>query len=195
MAFLRLPFAPDLPPALNGGKVTLRVPEVSDHAQWADLRMRSRAFLTPWEPTWPPDDLTRAAFRSRVKRYTREIAADHAYPFFIFRAEDNALLGGVTLSNVRRGVAQSASLGYWIGAPFARQGYMTASVNSLSKFAFASLHLHRIEAACLPSNAASIALLKTCGFQQEGRARGYLKISGTWQDHLLFARVADDAAA
>jgi ribosomal-protein-alanine N-acetyltransferase len=195
MAFLRLPFAPDLPPALNGGKVTLRVPEVSDHAAWADLRMRSRAFLTPWEPTWPPDDLTRAAFRARIKRYTREIAADHAYPFFIFRSDDGLLLGGVTLSNVRRGVAQSASLGYWIGAPFARQGYMTTAVNTLNRFAFDSLHLHRVEAACLPSNAASIALLKTCGFQQEGRARGYLKISGTWQDHLLFARVAEDGTA
>jgi [ribosomal protein S5]-alanine N-acetyltransferase len=192
MAFLRLPFAPDLPPALNGGPVTLRVPEVGDHAQWADLRMRSRAFLTPWEPTWPPDDLTRAAFRGRIKRYAREIAADHAYPFFVFRADDGALLGGVTLSNMRRGVAQSASLGYWIGAPFARQGYMTAAVDTLAKFAFASLHLHRVEAACLPSNAASIALLKKCGFGQEGRARGYLKITGAWQDHLLFARVNED---
>jgi ribosomal-protein-alanine N-acetyltransferase len=195
MAFLRLPFTPDLPPALNGGRVTLKVPDVSDHAAWADLRMRSRAFLMPWEPTWPADDLTRAAFRSRVKRYTREIAADHAYPFFIFRADDGLLLGGVTLSNVRRGVAQSAALGYWIGAPFARQGYMTAAVHALNTFAFASLHLHRVEAACLPSNAASIALLETCGFQPEGRARGYLKISGIWQDHLLFARVADDGAA
>jgi [ribosomal protein S5]-alanine N-acetyltransferase len=189
MAFLRLPFAPDLPPAIAGGPVTLRVPEVGDYLAWADLRMRSRAFLTPWEPSWPPDDLTRAAFRARIKRYTREIAADHAYPFFIFRADDLALLGGVTLSNLRRGVAQSASLGYWIGAPFARKGYMTASVNALAEFAFASLHLHRVEAACLPSNAASIALLRACGFNQEGLARSYLKITGIWQDHLLFARV------
>jgi ribosomal-protein-alanine N-acetyltransferase len=192
MAFLRLPFAPDLPPALNGDTVTLRVPDASDYSAWADLRMRSRAFLTPWEPTWPPDDLTRNAFRARIKRYTREIAADHAYPFFIFRSADLTLLGGITLSNLRRGVAQSASLGYWIGAPYARQGYMTMSVKTLVRFAFSSLHLHRIEAACLPSNAASIALLRACAFEPEGRAKSYLKISGVWQDHLLFARISGE---
>jgi [ribosomal protein S5]-alanine N-acetyltransferase len=195
MAFLRLPFAPEMPPVLNGGPVTLRVPEVGDHAEWADLRMRSRAFLMTWEPSWPPDDLTRAAFRGRIKRYVRDIALDHAYPFFVFCGDDAVLLGAVTLSNVRRGVAQSASLGYWIGAPYARNGYMTAAVQTIVTFAFASLHLHRVEAACLPSNAASIALLRGCGFGEEGLARSYLKISGTWQDHLLFARVSGEEQA
>jgi ribosomal-protein-alanine N-acetyltransferase len=180
---------------IDGEGVYLRAPEPRDYQDWATLRETSRAFLTPWEPTWPPDDLTRAAFRARINRYARDIAADHAYPFFVFRAEDEELLGGVTLSNVRRGVAQSASLGYWIGVPFARQGFTTAAVRAIVKFAFASLHLHRVEAACLPSNLASIALLRRCGFGEEGLARSYLKISGLWQDHLLFARVNSEEPA
>ena len=99
------------------------------------------------------------------------------------------MLGALTLSNVRRGVAQMATLGYWIGAPFARQGYMTDALQALLPFAFDHLHLHRVEAACLPRNDASIALLRRAGFEQEGLARSYLKINGAWQDHLLFARL------
>ena len=113
-------------------------------------------------------------------------------PFLLFRSDDNALVGGLTLANIRRGVAQAGSLGYWIGAPFARQGYMTAAVRALVPFAFGTLRLHRIEAACIPANAASIRLLEKTGFQREGYAREYLCINGVWQDHLLYARLKDD---
>lgn len=191
MVFLRSPFAPDPPPVLRNGTVEMRAPETSDYEAWADLRLRSREFLTPWEPVWPPNDLTRAAFRSRIKRYWREIEDDAAYPFFIYSAGERQLLGALTFSNVRRGVAQTASLGYWIGAPYVRHGLMTSAVGLAMGFAFNHLQLHRIEAACLPNNAASIALLKRCGFEQEGLVRRYLKIAGLWQDHLLFARLSD----
>jgi [ribosomal protein S5]-alanine N-acetyltransferase len=191
MVFLRSPFQAEMPPVLRSGAVELRVPDMRDYTEWSDLRMRSRAFLKAWEPTWPHDDLARASFRLRIKRYRRDIEDDHAYPYFIFHQEDGALLGGLTLSNVRRGVAQSASLGYWIGEPHARQGYMTSAVEALKLFAFENLRLHRVEAACLPSNAASVSLLRRCGFQEEGFARGYLKIDGHWRDHLLFALVED----
>src|SRR5262249_56237230 len=114
----------------------------------------------PWESTWPSDDLTRASFRRRIKRYSEDQRGDLAYPFFIFRRSDHALVGGLTLANIRRGCAQAGSLGYWMGAVFARQGHMTAAVSALVPFAFATLRLHRIEAACIPSNAASIRLLR-----------------------------------
>jgi ribosomal-protein-alanine N-acetyltransferase len=105
------------------------------------------------------------------------------------------LLGGLTLANVRRGVAQAGSLGYWIGEPYARRGYMAASVRALLPFAFGGLRLHRVEAACIPSNSASIRLLEKSGFTREGYAREYLCINGIWQDHLLYARLKDDARA
>jgi ribosomal-protein-alanine N-acetyltransferase len=179
-------------PAIVGDAVVVRAPQMSDHAEWAALRAESRDFLTPWEPTWPTDDLTRTAFRRRVKRYAEDQRSDLAYPFFIFRRSDNALVGGLTLANIRRGCAQAASLGYWMGAPYARQGYMTAAVNAVLPFAFATLRLHRVEAACIPGNNASIRLLEKTGFRREGFARQYLCINGIWQDHLLYARLRDD---
>lgn len=179
-------------PLLTGDGVTLRYPRMGDYAAWAALRDESREFLTPWEPTWAPDELTRGAYRRRIGRYTREIRSDVAYPFFVFRKVDGALVGGCTLSNVRRGVTQSASLGYWVGAKFARQGHMHAATGALAPFVFQTLALHRLEAACIPDNEPSRRLLLKCGFQEEGRARCYLQINGKWQDHILFALLEED---
>jgi ribosomal-protein-alanine N-acetyltransferase len=172
--------------------VVLRTPQMSDFAQWAALRERSRAFLTPWEPIWPSDDLTRPAFRQRLRRYAEDLRTDQAYPFFIFRTDDDALVGGLALANIRRGVAQTASLGYWVGEPYARQGFMTRAVTALVPAAFDLLRLHRVEAACIPTNIASVKLLEKTGFQREGYARQYLCINGIWQDHLLYAQLRGD---
>jgi ribosomal-protein-alanine N-acetyltransferase len=179
-------------PAISGAGIMLRVPQSGDYTEWAALREISRTFLVPWEPVWPADDLTRGAFRRRLRRYAEDLRADLAYSFLIFRNGDGAMVGGVTLANMRRGVAQAGSVGYWVGAPFARQGYMTAAMRALIPFCFGTLRLHRVEAACIPSNAASIALLEKTGFQREGYARSYLCINGKWQDHLLYARLKDD---
>ena len=109
------------------------------------------------------------------------------YSFLIFRAADDTLLGGITLANLRRGVAQTATLGYWIGAAHARQSYSAEALGAVLEYAFQRLGLHRVEAACLPHNEASRRLLLKCGFQEEGYAREYLRINGSWQDHQLFA--------
>ena len=179
-------------PGIAGAGVTLRAPQSGDYAEWAALRETSRDFLVPWEPTWPSDDLTRSAFRRRLKRYAEDQRSDAAYAFLIFRNDDNAMVGGLTLANIRRGVAQAGSIGYWIGVPFAKKGYMTAAVRALIPYGFTALRLHRLEAACIPNNAASIRLLEKTGFKREGYARGYLCINGIWQDHLLYGRVKDD---
>jgi [ribosomal protein S5]-alanine N-acetyltransferase len=192
MAFFRTVSLNESPPAIAGNGVTLRLPQSIDYPAWAALREQSRRFLTPWEPTWPADDLTRTAFRRRIRRYAEDQRNDLAYAFLVFRSSDNALVGGLTLANIRRGVAQAGSIGYWVGAPFARQGHMTAALRALIPFSFNSLRLHRLEAACIPSNAASIGLLEKTGFKREGYARQYLCINGVWQDHLLYARLRDD---
>jgi [ribosomal protein S5]-alanine N-acetyltransferase len=194
MAFFRTVSFNEPMPAVGGNGVTLRVPQSGDHAEWAALREASRAFLTPWEPIWPSDDLTRSAFRRRLKRYADDQRADLAYAFLIFRNDDNAMVGGLTLANIRRGVAQAGSIGYWVGAPFARQGYMTAAVRALIPLCFRTLRLHRLEAACIPGNVASVSLLEKTGFTREGYARNYLCINGVWQDHLLYARLEGDPA-
>ena len=120
--------------------------------------------------------------------------ADQAYPFFVFRKPDGVLVGGLTLANVRRGIAQAGSLGYWMGEPHARRGHMTDAVRALIPFAFNTLRLHRLEAACIPTNVASIRLLEKVGFKREGLARQYLCINGRWQDHILYALLASDVA-
>jgi ribosomal-protein-alanine N-acetyltransferase len=190
MALFRSVGEPEL--NIRNPDVVLRAPQMTDHAEWAALREESRDFLTPWEPIWPSDDLTRAAFRRRLKRYAEDQRTDQAYAFLIFRTKDDALVGGITLANLRRGVAQAGSIGYWVGARYARQGYMTAAMRALVPFAFDTLRLHRLEAACIPTNAASIALLEKSGFTREGYAREYLCINGVWADHLLYARLRTD---
>jgi [ribosomal protein S5]-alanine N-acetyltransferase len=190
-SFPRLFLARTDPFRLNGQRVFLRPAERGDYEPWASLRAGSRQFLAPWEPTWPPDALSRASFRARVARYAEDWRTDQAYNFLIF-AQDETLVGGVGLSNLRRGVSETASLGYWVGEAFARQRYMTAALPLVLDFAFDRLGLHRVEAACLPTNIPSRALLARAGFHQEGYARGYLCIEGKWQDHLLFAILRGD---
>jgi ribosomal-protein-alanine N-acetyltransferase len=194
IAFMRgLTFPGGQQPVIHGDGIYLRYPRIGDYAAWAKLRGESREFLVPWEPVWASDELTRGAFRRRIKRYQKETRLDSAYVFFVLRESDDALLGGCTLSNVRRGVTQCCTLGYWIGYNFARQGYMTAAVRLVIPFVFRTLGLHRIEAACLVENDASKSLLARAGFRQEGLARRYLMINGQWADHLLFALLKEEA--
>jgi [ribosomal protein S5]-alanine N-acetyltransferase len=194
IAFMRgLTFPGGQQPVIRGQDVYLRYPRIIDYQSWSHLRQESREFLTPWEPSWASDELTKGAFRRRIKRYQRETRLDSAYAFFVFRSSDDALMGGCTLSNVRRGVTQCCALGYWIGLRFARQGYMFDAVRALIPFVFSTLGLHRIEAACLPVNEASKNLLIKAGFHQEGVARRYLQINGEWRDHVLFALLEDEA--
>lgn len=192
MALFRFATDPPARPLIRTQNLILRAPLAGDYSAWASLRMESRDFLTPWEPVWTEDDLTRASFRLRVKRAAREIATDEAYSLFVLDARSEALLGGLTLGLVRRGVAQACTLGYWMGQRHAGKGHMTEAVRGALDFAFSELALHRVEAACLPTNEPSRRLLERVGFTREGEARGYLRINGVWADHLLYGILASE---
>ena len=181
-------------PQVAGQGVLLRTPRAADYAAWSELRGQSRDYLQPWEPAWPEDDLGRAAYRRRLAIYERERELGNAWPFFIFDRDDR-LIGGITLSNVRRGVAETGTVGYWIGRPHAGKGLATAAVSVLRRYAFIDLKLHRLEAACVPHNHASRRVLEKSGFRLEGQARAYLKINGVWADHLLFGLLSQEADA
>jgi ribosomal-protein-alanine N-acetyltransferase len=193
MALFGLARSTDPQPLVRGDGLHLRPAIAADYPAWARLREQSRAFLTPWEPTWPSDDLTRAAFRRRLRRQAEDMARDESFAFLIFDSTSDELLGGLTLGGVRRGVAQAATLGYWMGAPHAGKGRMTRAVAAVVRFGFDTLRLHRIEAACIPDNAPSIALLERNGFEREGFARAYLKIDDAWRDHILLALLEGEA--
>ena len=173
-------------------RMTLRAPQHADFRAWTGLRRDSADFLTPWEPTWAEDHLTRKGFTNRVTWAQRAIATGSALPLFLARREDQALMGAITLDNIRRGPAQAGTLGYWIGQPFARRGYMREAIEAVVHHAFHQMGLSRIEAACLPENAASRGVLERCGFKYEGVAQSYLQINGRWRTHVLYAALRTD---
>lgn len=192
---LALPFLRRDPPALKGERVSLRMPRSSDYHEWAALRRRSRDFLEPWEPRWASDELDQASWRHRVRRYRAEQAAGTAVAYLIVENETQRLIGGITIGNIRYGVSQSAQIGYWMGEPYAGKGFMQDAIRTLIGHAFGVMRLHRVEAACIPSNTRSIRVLEKAGFSREGLLRSYLRINGAWQDHYIYALIAKDHAA
>lgn len=177
---------------IRAGGLLLRPPATTDYAAWAELRAASRDHLVPWEPAWSSDELSRSAFRRRLRVYHADMLDDLGYAFFLFTENEQSLIGGLTLGNVRRGVTQAATLGYWLGAIHIGRGHMTRAVGALVRHAFDELRLHRIEASCMPSNHASLRVLERNAFAREGLARRYLKIAGEWRDHILLSRLIDD---
>jgi len=177
---------------LETDRLTLRAPVHSDHRDWSALRAESQTFLTRWEPTWAADHLSRKSFTNRVYWAQRAVSNGTALPLFLIRREDSRLLGAITLDNIRRGPAQAGTLGYWIGEPYARRGYMHEAILAVVHHAFQKMDLSRIEAACLPENAASRGLLERSGFKYEGVAQSYLQINGRWRTHVLYASLRLD---
>lgn len=173
-------------------RLVLRPPAHGDYRAWTDLRRESAEFLQPWEPSWSADHLTRKGFVNRVYWANRSIAQGTAVPLFLFRRSDNGLLGAITLDNIRRGPSQAGTIGYWIGADHARQGFMREALTAMVHHAFEVLDISRIESACLPENAASRALLEKCGYKYEGVAQSYLQINGRWRNHVLYANLRSD---
>jgi len=172
---------------LETERLTLRPPTHGDFRPWVTLRQVSRDYLTPWEPSWAHDHLTRKAFTNRVYWAQRSISSGTAMPLFMFRRVDGGLVGAITLDNIRRG-----PLGYWTGQPHARQGYMREAISGVVHYAFTRLDLSRIEAACLPENKPSRGLLERSGFKYEGVAQSYLQIDGRWRTHVLYASLRSD---
>ena len=177
---------------LSGERVFLRPPKRRDALKWQKLRLASKSFLVPWEPAWDASSCSRRAFIRYFKNSNYLANMDRAYSFLIFNIEDKSLLGGVNVGNVRRGVSQSASLGYWIGKQHSKKGYMKEALDILIPSLFLDLQLNRIEAATLENNLASKNLLNKIGFKKEGKLRKYLKINGEWQDHVLYSLLEYD---
>ena len=110
------------------------------------------------------------------------------YTFLIFDRKTNTLLGGISLTNIRLGSAQTGTLGYWLAEKAQGQGHMTNAVNEICQFGKRAIGLMRIEASTVFENERSQAVLERCGFEREGVAKKYLQIAGTRRDHVLFGK-------
>ncbi len=175
-----------------GSNLVLVHPRFEHFDQWVELRRQSKAFLVPWEPRWPEDDLTRLGFQRRLRNYQKHRNTGWGHTFFVFDRTRQELIGGISLMRVTYGITRSGVVGFWMGAHHANKGHMQKVVPEILRFAFDDLRLRRVEAACLPRNDRSRHLLQKCGFRQEGYAKAYLEINGVAEDHLLFAIVRED---
>lgn len=163
----------------------LRLPQRADRAAWIEALEVSRADHAAWGPALPEDFATRSHF-ARMRGLARKgFAAKQTCRTLIF-APDGAVLGGLYINGLEFGVRQAAIIGYWTRADLKRSGVMSDALAGLKAFWFGEIGLHRMEAAVIPENTASRALLAKAGFEEEGLARSYLKIAGTWQDHIRY---------
>lgn len=176
-----------------GPRVYLRHLHPGDEAEWIALRRVSRAHLEPWDPLPPPgQDLYGP---TGFARYLATTDTDQTQRHAIVRRDDEAIVGMANLSQIARGAFDNAVLGYWIGLPFARQGYAREGVGLCLRRAFGELGLHRVEANIMPRNAASLALARRLGFREEGLSPRYLQIAGVWEDHTRWAITVEDTRA
>ncbi len=168
----------------------LRPLHIGDAERLAELVMRSRDFLAPWEPVRPDSYFTVAGQREAVAQSLKSRASGVMEPFVILD-EQEQVAGRINLNNIVRGPFRSASMGYWLDQQATGRGLATMAAGELVELAFGPLGLHRVEAGTLPNNHASQAVLSRNGFEQFGYAPRYLAIAGVYSDHLLFQRLAD----
>jgi ribosomal-protein-alanine N-acetyltransferase len=166
-------------------RTRLEAPKRSDRRDFLEVVDASVEFHRPW--TYPPND------NLGYKRMLERNRSDEYEALLLRRNDDDAILGIFELSQIVRRGFQNAYLGYWIGAPYAGQGFMTEGMRHLFRLAFGELRLHRIEANIQPGNKPSLALARRSGFRREGFSPRYLKIGGRWRDHERWAILAEEA--
>ena len=162
-------------------EVYLRKIKRGDEAEFTELMKASLSLHEPWIS--PPTDTT--LFQYYLQRISQH---DHEGYAVCLKADD-AIAGAINLNNIVRGSFQSASLGYYVGAPFHGQGIMYAGLSKLINLACNTMGLHRLEANIQPHNVRSQKLVERCGFVREGMSKDFLYINGAWRDHVRWCYV------
>ena len=163
--------------------IYLRQPRREDRAAFVAAALGSRGLHHPWIKA----PATTAAFDAYLKKMRK--SGHQAY--LVCRRDSDEIAGVFNLTNVILGAFRSGYLGYYAFAGHERRGFMRAGLIAVIRHAFGTLKLHRLEANIQPGNAASIALVRACGFRKEGYSPRYLKIGGRWCDHQRWAILAD----
>ncbi len=174
----------------RGGLVFIRHVRRDDEKELLALKRASRELHEPWEPAPPPGQSWYGPRAFKRMLETTDTPASKRY--LICRSDNESVVGVVTLSQIFRGPFDNAIMGYWTGAPCVRKGYGAAGVRLCLARAFGALKLHRVEANVMPTNLASLALVRRVGFREEGYSPKYLQIAGRWEDHTRWALTIDD---
>lgn len=159
----------------------------SQAGEFSRLYSENEEFLAPFSPIFVPEvfsDEGQDFLLSRSEQLWRE---DRDYGFAIRLGDTGPLVGRITLSNVVRGAWESCTLGYWVSKAYNRKGLATRAVRLVAKAAFCQFRLHRIQAAIMPRNSASLRVIHKAGFVYEGYAPKYLRINGQWEDHKIYS--------
>jgi ribosomal-protein-alanine N-acetyltransferase len=180
---------------LEAKRIVLRAPRATDLAELRGLLIRNAEHLRPWSPS-PAPGTNPAGFTElgrSIARHRRDWKAGSGYVFVVqLRVPREPMVGRIALTSVTRGPFQSAQLGYWMDAGHVRRGLMSEAVDATLTFAFERLGLHRLQAAVMPTNHASRAILQKRGFREEGYAERYLRIAGKWEDHVLYGLTLEE---
>ena len=180
---------PTAPIGIIRSVTATRLVRTDDAEVLAGLVSRNRAFLAPWDLVRDEEYFTVDGQAQRIERALGEHERGAICPYVILEG-DGRVVGRITLDGIERGPVQSCHLGYWVDEDHNSHGLATAAVATMLGVAFDELELHRVQAATLPHNAASQRVLERNGFERIGLARGYLRIAGRWQDHILFQRLS-----
>lgn len=179
------------PVTLRTGEVTVRPLHYADRTAWLSARQRNAAWLKPWDATMPPGSLARpTSFRALVWRLNRQARQGTTFPFAVL--VNGRFAGQVTVSNIVRGSAQFASVGYWLDSAYAGRGVMPRAVALVIDHCFTTAGLHRVEMAIRPENSNSLRVAEKLGLREIGYAPKYLHIDGDWRDHRLFAVTVEE---
>ena len=173
-------------------RIYIRSPKRKDWRTWVDLRRNSYDFLKEWEPFWSLADCTKSAYMRQLRMQKVKAINDQAYAFLCFDLEQDVLLGGINISNVQRGISQTANIGYWLGEEFTNQGYMNEAMIAILPFLFEQMKFNRVQAYTLPENKRSRNLLHKLNFREEGLIRKCMKINDIWRDHILYSKLAEE---
>lgn len=183
--------APGWPARLASEGVVVRSLRRSDAREWSKVRARNQDWLQRWDATMPPGGQPRpTSYKVVVGSMLRQARAGQTLPFVV--ELDGRFVGQVTVSNIARGSAMWASVGYWVAADVAGQGVAPRAVAMVIDHCFGPVGLHRVEICVRPENTNSLRVVEKLGLEQVGFAPRFLHIDGAWRDHRIFAVTTEE---
>ena len=160
-------------------KIDIRPIEPKDELEYLVNYKINKHLLKPWVHV--PHN--KFAFRE----YVNEMRTDENKAFVVFNKSNKKMIGIIELRDIYMYDFKNSYIIYFGFSPNLKKGLMKDAVKLVIKLAFKKLKLHRLEANIQPTNLASLALARSCGFNHEGYSPKFIKKNGQWKDHERWA--------